>query len=67
MSNCHNINGFSHIKSPSSESFLLESIDLVDIVLKGDEFLEGDLDKKFNSTKVQKSEYLDSESFNKIY
>ncbi|WP_417430569.1 glycogen/starch synthase [Halpernia sp.] len=62
-----NINGLAALKNPSSQAFLLESIDLVDVVLKGDEFLEGDLDKKFNSTKVQKSEYLDSESFNKIY
>jgi starch synthase len=62
-----NILDFSSLENPSSEAFLLESIDFVDVVLKGDEFLEGNLDKKFNSTAVQKSEYLGSESFNKIY
>jgi starch synthase len=62
-----NISNFTSIKNPGSDSFLLESIDFVDVVLKGDEFLEGDLDAKFNSTNVQKSEYLGSESFNKIY
>lgn len=62
-----NIAQFSEMKEPSSESFLMESIDLVDAVVKGDEFLEGNLDKKFNDTKVQKSEYLDADSFDKIY
>lgn len=62
-----NITGLSALKNPNSETFLLDSIDFVDVILKGDEFLEGDLDKKFNETEVQKSEYLDSENFNKIY
>ena len=62
-----NITGIGEVENPNSETFLLESIDFVDVLLKGDEFLEGELDKKFNSTNVQKSEYLGSESFNKIY
>lgn len=62
-----NITDLSALKNPSSETFLLDSIDFVDVILKGDEFLEGNLDQKFNDTKVQKSEYLDSENFNKIY
>lgn len=62
-----NITALSALKNPSSEAFLLDSIDFVDVILKGDEFLEGNLDKKFNDTDVQKSEYLDSENFNKIY
>lgn len=61
------IDNFTNENTPSSEDFVVKSIDLVDVVLKGDEFLEGKLDEKFNSTDVQKSEYLDSESFNKIY
>ncbi|SFI08541.1 glycogen/starch synthase [Halpernia frigidisoli] len=62
-----NISNFTSLENPSSETFLLESVEFVDVVLKGDEFLEGDLDEKFNSTTVQKSEYLGSDSFNKIY
>ncbi|SEG49303.1 starch synthase [Halpernia humi] len=62
-----NIIGLNALKDPSSENFLLDSIDFVDVILKGDEFLEGALDQKFNDTKVQKSEYLDSDNFNKIY
>lgn len=62
-----NITDLRTLDTPNSESFLLESIDLVDVILKGDEFLEGALETKFNETKTQKSEYLDSDSFDKIY
>jgi starch synthase len=39
----------------------------VDTVVKGDEFLDEDLDKAFNETTTQKSEYLDVDSINQLY
>lgn len=62
-----NITNFESVENPTSESFLIESMELVDVILKGDEFLEGDLNIKFNETQTKKSEFLDSESFDKIY
>jgi starch synthase len=38
----------------------------VDMVVKGDEFLDEDLDKAFNET-YSKSEYLDVDSINQLY
>lgn len=62
-----NIDNLNIVKDANSETFLMESMGMVDVILKGDEFLEGDLDTKFNDATVQKSEYLDSDSFDKIY
>ena len=39
----------------------------VDAVVKGDEFLDEDLDKAFNETAAEKSEYLDIDSINQLY
>jgi starch synthase len=39
----------------------------MDLVIKGDEFLEGDLDAAFNQLETEKSEYIDIESIKKIY
>jgi starch synthase len=39
----------------------------VDVVSKGDEFLEEELDKEFKKTKTEKFEYLDVDAINKIY
>lgn len=61
------IEGLEHLTKPSFQSFVMESMKNVDLVIKGDEFLDGDLDKAFNALKVEKSEYLDSESIEKIY
>ena len=42
-------------------------MDLVDLVLKGDEFLEEDLDKAFADTKTTKSEYIEADTINNLY
>lgn len=55
------------LKNPTAENFVIESMQFVDVVVKGDEFLEGELDKAFNSTKTAKSEYLDVNSIEKVY
>lgn len=62
-----NIENFAHIPELSFQNFVLESMKDVDLVLKGDEFLEGNLDKAFNELEGEKSEYLDADSIEKIY
>lgn len=62
-----NISGLKALENPSFESFVIESMEYVDAIVKGDEFLEGDLDKAFNESKTEKSEYLDLENINKLY
>lgn len=62
-----NIEGYEHLTNPSFQSFVKEAMKNVDLVVKGDEFLEKDLDKAFNELEVAKSEYLDLESIEKIY
>lgn len=61
------IDNFENISKLSFKNFVLESMKDVDLVIKGDEFLEGDLDKAFNALEVDKSEYLDADSIEKIY
>ncbi|MCW3162396.1 glycogen/starch synthase [Chryseobacterium oryctis] len=62
-----NISGLKALDKPSFQSFVVESMNYVDVVVKGDEFLNEDLDKAFNETATTKSEYLDIDSINKIY
>lgn len=62
-----NISGLKALDKPSFQSFVIESMNYVDGVVKGDEFLDGDLDKAFNETSTPKSEYLDVDSINKLY
>ena len=62
-----NINSLNAFKKPSFQGFVIESMDLVDIVVKGDEFLEEPLENAFNKTKTSKSEYLDADSINQLY
>ncbi len=62
-----NITSFKAFKKPSFHQFVIESMDLVDVVLKGDEFLEKDLEEAFDQTKTTKSEYLDTDTFEKLY
>lgn len=51
----------------TSQKFVIKSMDLVDVVIKGDEFLKGEIDEAFNNTKTQKFEFLDSDSIGQIY
>ncbi|MFY1047750.1 glycogen/starch synthase [Chryseobacterium sp. GP-SGM7] len=62
-----NISDLNALTNPSFESFVIESMNYVDEVVKGDEFLNGELDKAFNETSTSKSEYLDVESISKLY
>ncbi len=62
-----NITSLKAFKKPSFQNFVIESMDLVDVVVKGDEFLQDELDKAFNKTKTDKSEYLEAQSLAKLY
>lgn len=62
-----NITSLKAFKKPSFQNFVIESMDLVDVVVKGDEFLEDELDKAFNKTKTEKSEYLEAQLLGKLY
>ena len=62
-----NITGLNAFKKPSFQQFVIESMDLVDAVVKADEFLEGDLSDAFDKTTTTKSEYLDADSIDTLY
>lgn len=62
-----NISGLKALDNPGVKSFVIESMSYVDLVVKGDEFLDEDLDKAFNETSTLKSEYLDVDSINQLY
>ncbi|WPO83535.1 glycogen/starch synthase [Chryseobacterium sp. JJR-5R] len=62
-----NISGLKALENPSVKTFVADSMNYVDMVVKGDEFLDEDLDKAFNETSTPKSEYLDVNSINQLY
>ena len=62
-----NITDLNAFKNPSFQQFVIESMDLVDMVVKGDEFLQDNLDEAFNKTKTPKSEYINTESIITLY
>lgn len=62
-----NISDLKALDNPSIQSFVIESMNYVNAVVKGDEFLDGELDKAFNEASIEKSEYLDIDSINQLY
>lgn len=62
-----NITDLTAFKNPSFQQFVIESMDLVDMVVKGDEFLQDSLDEAFSKTKTAKSEYIGADSIETLY
>ncbi len=62
-----NINGLEAIEKPTFMNFVSDAMNHVDLVVKGDEFLEGELDASFSKTKTNKSEFLDVDLINTLY
>lgn len=62
-----NITGLNAFNKPSFQQFVIESMNLVDVVVKADEFLEGDLSEAFDQTTTTKSDYLDADSIDTLY
>lgn len=65
--NFDNISGLKALENPSFQNFVIESMNFVDVVVKGDEFLNDDLDKAYQATKATKSEYVDVDLIRSIY
>lgn len=61
------IEDLAHKENPAFRDVVTESLKYVDVVVKGDEFLDGDLNIAFAGAAAEKSEYLDSESIEKLY
>lgn len=53
--------------NPTFRSFVKECMGLVDVVVKGDEFLEEDLDKAYKDTGNLKKEFVEADSIGGIY
>jgi len=62
-----NISGLKALENPTIQNVVIESMNYVDSIVKGDEFLNDELDKAFNETGTSKSEYLDVDSINQLY
>lgn len=62
-----NITGLAAFKEPNFHTFVIEAMDLVDKVVKGDEFLQDDLEAGFGKTATKKSEYLAPEDIVNLY
>ena len=62
-----NITGLDALENPGFRSFVSESMNLVDAVAKGDEFLENKLDEAYEATKTPKFEYKDADSIEQVY
>ncbi|WEK69596.1 MAG: glycogen/starch synthase [Candidatus Chryseobacterium colombiense] len=62
-----NISGLKALENPTIQNVVIESMNYVDSIVKGDEFLNEELDKAFNETDTSKSEYLDVDSINQLY
>lgn len=62
-----NITDLNAFKNPSFQQFVIESMDMVDMVVKGDEFLQDSLEDAFSKTKTAKSEYIGADSIETLY
>ena len=62
-----NITGLTALENPTFQSFVVESMNMVDVLVKGDEFLEEKLDAAFEKSSVTKKEFLNGESISEIY
>lgn len=62
-----NISGLKALENPTFQSFVSQSIDMVDIVVKGDEFLENYLEEALAQTKTPQKDYIHGESISEVY
>lgn len=65
--NFDNINALDALKNPGFRSIVSESMNLVDAIVKGDEFLEKVLDEAYEKSKTAKFEYKDADSIEEVY
>ena len=62
-----NIQGLKAVEDPTFQKFVIESMGMVDLIVKGDEFLEGDLENAFAASNTKKSEFVSPENIGELY
>lgn len=62
-----NITDLDALDNPGFRSFVAESMNFVDGIVKGDEFLEKDLDEAYVKSQTAKFEYKEAESIGEVY
>lgn len=62
-----NINDMDALDKPGFRNIVAESMNLVDAIVKGDEFLEKTLDSAYEKTQTTKFEYRDADSIEEVY
>ncbi len=50
-----------------SQDFIAEAMNLVDVVVKGDEFLEGDYEQMYKEATSEKADFVEAESMENVY
>ncbi|GGG56481.1 glycogen/starch synthase [Epilithonimonas arachidiradicis] len=62
-----NISDLESLNNPSFLSFVNDSMNYVDVIVKGNEFLEEKLDEAYGKADAEKSDYLNADSIAKVY
>lgn len=62
-----NIKDLSTLDNPTSEKFVVHSLSFADTIVKGDEFLEGDLEEAYNNCTTNKVDFVEPTSINTVY
>lgn len=62
-----NITDVSAVDDPKVQNFVIESMNCVDTIVKGDEFLEGDLDAAYEKATTVKVDFVEPDSVEKVY
>lgn len=62
-----NISGLESLENPSFLGFVSDSMQYVDVIVKGDEFLEEKLEKAYAGASTDKSDYVNVEAIAQVY
>lgn len=62
-----NITDVPAVDDPKVQNFVIESMNCVDTIVKGDEFLEGDLDTAYEKATTEKVDFVEPDSVEKVY
>lgn len=62
-----NISDLESLDNPTFLSFVNDSMNYVDVIVKGNEFLEEKLDQAYGKAEADKSDYLNADSIAKVY
>lgn len=62
-----NIKKLKSIQDPKVYNLVKESMDLVNVVVKGDEFLEEELEQAYEGTSSEKAGFVEAESIEQVY